>query len=89
VKFRVTVDGYVREVEAPDAEDAARTVVEGFLWPDDPPGDGDTVTAHVVAVGGTEVTSWDVSACYSLDGITDESDDEPTDNDLVRLGVTP
>lgn len=87
MRFRVVVDGYVRDVEERDAEEAARAVVE-TLWSDDPPGDGDTVTAHVVEVGGTEVTSWEVRACYSLDGMTDEADDGPTADDLVRLGVT-
>ncbi len=89
MRFRVVVDGNAREVEAPDAEEAARTVVEGFVWVDDPPGDGDTVTAHVVEVGGTEVTSWDVRAAYSLDCITDEADDDPTDDELALLGVNP
>ena len=89
MKYRVVVDGYAREVEAPDAEEAARTVVEGFVWPDDPPGQDDTVTAHVVEVGGTEVTCWEVTAAYSLDGITDEADGDPTADDLAALGVTP
>lgn len=88
MRFRVVVDGRAWEVEERDAEEAARAVVEGFIWPDDPPGDGDVVTVHVVEVGGTEVTSWDVRACYSLDGIADESDDEPTDDDLAALGVS-
>lgn len=86
--FRVVIDGCAREVEERDAEEAARTVVECFVWPDDRPDDGDSVTAHVVEVGGTEVTSWEVTAWYSLDGLTDEAVDEPTDADLAALGVT-
>lgn len=86
-RYRVAVDGRVYEAEERDAEEAARAVVEGFVWADDPPGGGDTVTAHVVEVGGTEVTSWEVTAAYSLDGLTDEAVDEPTAEDLALLGV--
>lgn len=89
MRFRVVVNGHVRDIEERDAEEAARAVVEGFIWPDDPPGEGDAVTAHVVEIGRTEVASWEVTACYSLDGITDEAEDEPTAADLRAPGVIP
>lgn len=85
-RYRVAVGGSVHEIDAIDAEEAAREVVEK-LWRYEPPGQDDARTAHVVEVGGTEIESWTVAAHYSLDGFTSEADDEPTDDDLALLGV--
>mgnify|MGYP007089708489 CR=1 FL=1 len=85
-RYCVAVSGSVHEVDAIDAEEAAREVVEK-LWQHEPPGQDDACTAHVVEVGGTDVESWTVAAHYSLDGYTSEADDEPTSADLALLGV--
>lgn len=49
MKFRVVINGRVYERDTIDAEEAARETARR-LWRDDPPGEGDTVTAHVVEV---------------------------------------
>lgn len=91
-RFRVVAGGNVYDIDSLDDEEAAREVMEDRVWPDDPPGDGDAVTAHVVelidGVPVGEVTSWEVRASYSLSGHTLDADDEPTAADLRALGVS-
>lgn len=85
-RYRIVIDGSVYEREAVSEEDAAVEAVEA-RWRDDPPGDEDAVTAHVVEEGGREVVSFAIVARYSLSGIAHEADDDPTDADLALLGV--
>jgi len=91
-RFKVAVDGCVWEIEERDAEEAARLVVEGFVWPGDPPGEDDVVTAHVVEiVGGApvgSVESFAFRAEWSLDAVSEDADEEPTAADLRALGVS-
>jgi len=91
-RFKVVVDGNVWDIEEVDAEEAARLVVEGFVWSGDPPGEDDVVTAHVVEVGAAvtprAVESFAFRAEYSLSAISEDVDDDPTDADLAALGVT-
>lgn len=86
MKYRVAIDGSIYEREAACEEDAAVEAVED-RWRDDPPGDEDAVTAHVVEEGGREVASFAVVARYSLSGFALDADDDPTAEDLALLGV--
>lgn len=89
-RYRVAIKGSVYERDAIDAEEAARETVE-MLWQDNPPGQDDAVTAHVIPVNDFgcamgPIESWTVMARYSLNGHTIEADDEPTNADLTLLG---
>lgn len=91
-RFKVAVDGNLWEIEERDAEEAARLVVEGFVWAEEPPGEGDVVTAHVIEVGAAvtprAVESFAFRAEYSLDAVSEDADDEPTADDLRALGLS-